>query len=194
MMYPEMRYPAPKRASSCPGDMHYFDSAQMLLRLQSEGCTRAEISRMTGLPMQQIAERMRLLELDDGLRSFLRGEDVPERIALSLLSLPDVVTRRRMAHRIVRERLCIRDSMLLVESARRKCRWQRREPPAPPARLVIRVIRDVRPYRNAIRDIAGQMLSAGVRATFTERRNGSLMELTVSYPLRRRRTERHQSV
>ena len=97
-----------------------------------------------------------------------------------------------MAHRIVREHLCIRDAALLVHSAQRHGRALQPEPP--PAQRVITAIRDVRLYRNAIRDIAEQMKTAGVRATFSERKTGGMQELTVAYPTRRRRTERYQSM
>ena len=188
MLYPKHRVapmPAPLP------ELHYFDSAEMLLRMQTEGCSRAEMARLSGLPVVHVINRLRLLELDEGLRSYLRQEGAPEGIALTLLRLPDPVTRRRMAYRIVRERLCIRDAALLVGSAGRRCQQL---PPAPREQRVITVIRDVRPYRNAIRDIAEQMKNAGVRATFTERKTGGMQELTVAYPARRRRVERFHAM
>ena len=96
-----------------------------------------------------------------------------------------------MAYRIIRERLCIRDAALLVGSAGRRCQHL---PPVQHEQRVITVIRDARPYRNAIRDIAEQMKNAGVRATYAERRTGGMLELTVSYPARRRRVERFHSM
>ena len=187
MLYQMLR-PAPKPE---PPPMHYLDSAELLHRLQAEGYSRADMARIAGVNVQQAAERLRLLGLDEGLRAYLRQEGVPERIALTLLTLPDPVTRRRMAHRIVREHLCIRDAALLVHSAYRRCP---RKEAHPPAQRVITVMRDVRLYRNAVRDIAEQMKTAGVRATFSERRTGGMQELTIAYPARRRRTERYQSI
>ena len=182
-----MMYQALPRPPAPPP--HYFDSAEALLRLQGEGRSLAEMARLTGLTIPQVTARLRLTTLDAGLRTLLRREGVPEKIALTLVALPDPVTRRRMALRIIRERLCIRDAALLVASARRRC--PRSEPPR---QRVITVMRDVRPYRNAIRDIAEQMKTAGVRATFTERKSGGMLELTVSYPARRRRMERYHSM
>jgi len=170
--------------------MHYLDSAAMLSYLHAAGNSLAELAQQTGLTAQQVVERMQLLSLDEGLRLTLRQEGVPERIAWLLLQLPDPLSRRRMAQRIIRERLCIRDAALLVEAAK-----NHRSVPAPSSgQHVIRVIRDVRPFRNAIRDIAGQMNAAGVRATFSERRTGGMQELTVSYPARRRRVERFHAM
>ena len=190
MLYLELPRIARLQKSEPPVEMHYFDSAEQLLRLQAEGISRAEMARMTGLTIPQLTERMRLRELDDGLRAYLRAEGVPEKIALILLRLPDPVSRRRMAYRIIRERLCIRDAGLLVQSAGRKMPNLQ---PQPPVQRIITVIRDVRPYKNAVRNIAEQMKTAGVRATYTERRTGGMQELTVSYPARRRRMERYRS-
>ena len=169
--------------------MHYFESAEELLRLQLQGKSLAEMAAYTGLTIPQLAARLCLTELDDGLRTLLKREKAPERIALLLLWLPDPVTRRRMAQRIIRERLCIRDAALLVQSARRQLPRQEATKPR-----VITAVRDIRLYRNAIRDIAVQMQTAGVRATFTERRTGGMQETTVSYPARRRRMERYHAM
>ena len=70
MLYPKLRS-APKPA---PPPMHYFDSAEMLLRLQAQGHSRADMSRLTGLTIPQLTERMRLIDLDEGLRAHLRRE------------------------------------------------------------------------------------------------------------------------
>jgi len=193
MLYPALKHREPRVRPCLPAEEpHYFDSADKLHRLQAEGYTRADMARMTGLTVPQVRDRLRVLSLDEGLRAYLRRESAPECIALLLLNLPDPVSRRRMAHRIVRERLCIRDAALLVHSAQRHGRALQPEPP--PAQRVITAIRDVRLYRNAIRDIAEQMKTAGVRATFSERKTGGMQELTVAYPTRRRRTERYQSM
>ncbi len=180
------------QALTCPPapPPHYFDSAEELLRMQGEGRSLAEMARLTGLTVPQIHARLHLTALDPALRTLLKRESVPEKIALTLVTLPDPVSRRRMALRIIRERLCIRDAALLVASAGRRAPVM----PEEPRQRVITVIRDVRPYRNAIRDIAEQMKTAGVRATFSERKTGGMQELTVSYPARRRRVERFHSM
>ena len=188
MLYSALFRPAPVKPRPMT-ELHYLDSAELLRQLRATGHTLADMAQTAGLTPPQVLDRLRLLELDEGLRVYLRQEGVPEGIALLLLRLPDQVTRRRMALRIVAERLCIRDAALLVDSARN------RRPPQPPAsQHVIKVIRDIRPFRNAIRDIAGQMNDAGVHATFTERRSGGMQELTVAYPARRRRTERFHAM
>ena len=189
MLYSALFSPLPTRPRPM-AEPHYLDSAEMLLHLRSAGYSLADMAGKAGLTVPQVMERLRLLELDEGLKAYLRQESMPENIARLLLRLPDPITRRRMAIRIARERLCVRDAALLIDAAQRKrpCSAEGHQ------RHVIKVIRDIRPFRNAIRDIAGQMNAAGVQATFTERRAGGIQELTVAYPARRRRTERYQAI
>ena len=177
-------------AGEMPLPLHYFDTAALMAQLRREGYSLAEAARLTGTPIARAPDRLALSQLEEGLQRYLRQAGAPEEIARVLLKLPDPVSRRRLARRIVGEQLCIRDAALLVRSALRSCR--RSEPPGRPQ--VIAAIRDVRLYRNAIRDIAEQMKTAGVRASFSERRAGGMQELTVAYPARRRRVERYQSM
>ena len=193
MLYPVIKHRKPRATASPPAEaMHYFDWAERLQWLQTQGHTRADMARLTGMNTQQVHQRLQLLALEEGLRAELRQSGAPEKIAWLLLALPDPITRRRTANRIVRERLCIRDAGLLVHAALQH--HPAPPPPDPSQRQVITAIRDVRLYRNAIRDIAEQMKTAGVSATFTERKTGSIQELTVAYSTRRRRTERFQSI
>ena len=147
------------------------------------------MARSTGLTVQQIEARMHLAVIEGELRTLLMAEHVPERIARALLTLPER-SRLSAAHRIARERLCIRDAELLIASILRRATAQ------PPQRAahrgrIITLIRDHRPYLNAIRDIAAQMKDAGVDATVTERKVGRSVALTVTLPTRRRRAARH---
>lgn len=192
MLYQELTRRKPRNHDRfVQAELHYFDSAQELRHLQVQGYTRADMARMTNLTVPVVNDRLRLSNLDEGLQTYLRQSGAPECIAVLLLALPDPVTRRRIAARIVRERLCIRDAGLLVCAALHR---QRAAPKELCRQHVIVALRDVRPFRNAIRDIAEQMKTAGVRASFTERRAGGMQELTVAYPVRRRRTERYHAM
>ncbi len=174
----------------------YLEQAMLLDALHHAcGMPLAELALQTGMSAAQVAARMYLAGLDEGMRSRLMAAGAPEGVALTLVRLPDEVTRRRVARRILRDRLCIRDSALLVEAALRRMGTLPQETERPVRRgRVISLVRDRRFYINAIRDITGQMRSAGVRADMTERRTAGMLEVTVSMPLRRRRMERYQSM
>jgi len=184
--------------------MHYLAEAEALRALcQTHGTPPERIAAALSIPTAAVEKQLRLTEFGDELRALLMEECVPLRIALVLLRLPDDAARLDAATRIARERLCIRDSALLVNAL---LKAQRHQPavaetesrPAgserPKGRRVISVIRDQRLFLNAIRNIAGQMQAAGFRATVEERRNRGQLEMTISVPMRRRRAARYQSM
>ena len=192
--------------------LHYLEAAKAMWLLNERyGMTRGALANMLGLHPQTLSEQIRLTTLEDELQAFLMDEGIPLCIALTLLRLPDAETRMSVAGRIAREQLCVRDAVLITMAnlTRRKVEcddgrgvYQEKKAALEHADdktqnitgRIIGVMRDRRLYLNAIRDIAGQLRTAGVDAVFTEQRCGSRLELTVSVPLRRRRAERYQSI
>lgn len=186
---------------ACAQPLHYLQQGKLLHALHREhGYPLAVLCSRTGLSAEAVLGRISLMQLDEALHAQLMATGAPEAIALMLLKLPDEVTRRRIARRVLRERLCIRDARLLVEAAlqhmppiARQTEAIREVPNALVTRgRVINLVRDPRPYINALRDIAGQMQQAGVHAALTEQRQGGLWEITISVPVRRRRANRRQ--
>lgn len=182
--------------------LHYLEEADALRALhERHGMSWGEMSRLLGMTVRSMMEQMRLTECGDELRAFLMEEGMPMSIALTLLRLPDGEMRMETASRIARERLCVRDAALLVASAQRGirrnnevCYREEEKESQNHTQNVIGVIRDQRLYINALRDIAGQMQSSGIRATMTEQQIGGRLEMTISIPLRRRRAARYQSM
>lgn len=186
--------------------LHYLEEAAAMCALNEQhGMSRGDIARLMNLHPQAVTEQMRLTSLDDELSAFLMEEGVPLCIALTLLRLPDERMRMTIACRIARERLCVRDAALLVSAALSRpntfdgvCFREKNEREQKNSqnhtRHVIGAIRDQRVYLNAIRDIAGQLRSAGVDAIVTEQRSGGRWAITVSIPMRRRRAARYQSM
>ncbi len=181
--------------------LHYLEEAEALRVLNEQhGVSRGDLAAMLGRHPQAVAEQMRLASFDDELAAFLMDEGVPMSIALTLLQLAGQ-QRINAARRIARERLCVRDAALLVSAMHAHTEKNKegikreylREIPIH-TRKVIGVVRDRRPYINAIREIAGQMQSAGLRAEMSERQEAGRYEITLSIPTRRRRTERYQSM
>ncbi len=179
---------------------HYLDAADMMRQLNTRyGMSREAIARSLGTTAQAVTARLSLMGLSEPLRAFLMEEGAPERIARALLRLPDEHRRMAIARRAARERLCIRDvEALITASLTRRCpalavdapprrvrnrRVDRLHPSAPPpGRRVLTLMRDTRPYINAIREITRQMRIAGVNATLTENDCAGLHEVTLRFP------------
>ena len=98
MLYSAMFAPVPPKPRPMR-ESHYLDSAEMLQYMRSVGYTLAEAANQCGITTQQAVNRLRLLELDEGLRAFLRQEAMPENIALLLLRLPRVLNWQMLPRR-----------------------------------------------------------------------------------------------
>lgn len=168
------------------GRMHYLEEAEALRDLTGAyGITRDALARSLGRTSATIAQKIRLMELDEDLRAFLLEEKLPERCARALLRLPDRHARMMIARQAASQKLCIRDVELLVSSA-----VSRLPVPPPPGGRTIALMRDHRLYMNAIYAIIAQMQEAGIDAKALERPVGEdSVELVLRVPTRRKRAE-----
>ena len=165
--------------------MHYLDEARAMAEVLDSGVMdRESLARSLGMTSASLREKLRLLELDEGLCILLVEQGLPERIARALLRLPDNRARMSIALQAAREHLSVRDVELLVASAQTKLPV----PPVPGGRTIT-LMRDHRLYLNAIRAIAAQMEEAGLNAQMTERTLPDAVEVTLRLPTRRRRSQ-----
>lgn len=161
---------------------HYLDEADALNRLSREfGLDRAQIAQRLGVSSQEVTARLTLTNLGKETREALRRYRLPERVALALARLPQEAGRVRIAERVAREGLCIRDVELLVTAA------QKRLPvPQIPEGRVLGGVKDVRPYLNAMRSLAEQMRAAGIPVEVEENTGGGKQRFSLVMPRRRR--------
>lgn len=201
------------------GRMHYLEEADALRALHEiHGMSWEAMARALNSEAALLREQSELAAIQDELKALLMEEGVPLGIALALLQLRDRRERFVMAERIARERPCIRDAKLLVAAAlhgrnrelKRPIKkndevyiWEemndvggKREKTQTDSvgRRMIGVVRDARLYFNSIRQITAQMQAAGFRVALAERRVGGEMEIVIRVPVRRRRSERYQSM
>ena len=72
--------------------------------------TQEELARKIGKSQSTIANKIRLLNLDDEVQSYLLNNRISERHARSLLRIPDKEKQVEMLHRIVDERLTVKQT------------------------------------------------------------------------------------
>lgn len=162
--------------------LFYLDLAEGVARLNQEfQLSRADIAAQLGESAVRVTTLARIGLLDEETRALLRTHHLSERTAEALTRLSDESSRLRIARKAVAERLDIREIELLVNTA------QRRLPvPQLPGRIQGGV-RDVRPYLNALRDVASQMQTAGLPVEFTESTENGRTTLTIQLLQSRRR-------
>ena len=83
--------------------------------LQIGDITQAELSKQLGKKQSTIANKIRLLKLDDEVKEALLNEKISERHARSLLKLYDRNDQKKMLERIINERLTVRQTDKEIE-------------------------------------------------------------------------------
>ena len=154
-------------------NLHYFEEAEAYARLLSQGMTQEKLAHRLGKSVSGVANKLRLLKLDDELRRFLWQQNLSERHARALLTLPDDESRRRVAEKAAENHLTVRETEALA------LRYQKRLPVAPPARKIISLVQDHRLYVNALRSIVDQMRQTGLRAEMESAEDGDWISLRI---------------
>lgn len=139
-------------------NLHYLEEAEAYQRLIDQGMSQEMLARRLGKSASAVSNKLRLLKLDEQVRRVLMEENLSERHARALLSLPDGRARLRIAQQAARQQLSVKEVEALVRRA------QRCLPVPPPGRRVISLVRDYRLYANAVKSVVRQMQSTGIPA------------------------------
>lgn len=160
-------------------NLHYLEEAEAYAELIRGGMTQDLLARRLGKSVSGVSNKLRLLKLEPELRRYLLEEDLSERHARALLSLPDAAGRMRIARAAAEKHLTVRETEGLIRKA------QKRLPVPPAPRKVITLVRDHRLYVNAIKSVVAQMQESGADASCTVSENDAWVEMTVRLPKRR---------
>lgn len=154
-------------------DLHFLDEAEGYRRLLDEfRLTQAELARQVGRSQSGVANKLRLLQLEQDVRERVRAEGrLSERHARALLKLPPGESRRRAVEAFGSGGMSVRSAEAWVERELRH--------PSNARRRVVRVVRDVRIFLNAFRQAAGALRQAGFRVDLAEEDRGDVWEITV---------------
>lgn len=90
-------------------DLTAIEEARSYKSLLDKGyLTQEQLAKRMGLSQPSIANKLRLLNLDEEVQQALLEEKISERHARTLLSLNDKAAQREWLHRIINERLTVR--------------------------------------------------------------------------------------
>ena len=90
-------------------DLTTIEEARSYKNLLDKGyLTQEQLAKRMGLSQPAIANKLRLLNLDEEVQQALLEERISERHARTLLSLQDKAAQREWLHRVINERLTVR--------------------------------------------------------------------------------------
>lgn len=144
-------------------DLDFFEEAEGLARLLAEqNLTQEQAAATLGKTQSTIANKLRLLKLDPGLRTKIRKAGLTERHARALLRLPEEL-REAALSRILSQKLTVAATDRLVDRLL--------EPQPVPAPRKKAIVKDVRLFLNTVDRALSIMKTSGIpaRAEMQER-------------------------
>ncbi|MEW6523554.1 MAG: ParB/RepB/Spo0J family partition protein [Bacillota bacterium] len=158
-------------------DLCVLDEAEGYRRLMTEfRLTQEEVARQVGKSQPTVANKLRLLRLPEPVKKAIINGDISERHARALLRLEDPEEQVRVLGEILETGLNVQqtDDMIAGLVA------PPGDEPAPAARKQrIQVFKDLRIFKNSIRQVVMALNRTGVRAIMEEEDSGDHIRISV---------------
>ena len=162
-------------------DLDFFEEAQGFRRLIDQyGLTQEEAARKVGKTQSAVANKLRLLRLSAQNMELIRSANLTERHARCLLRLEEESDRINATNYIIEHDLNVSRSEQYIESL--LAQEQEPETTSGGGRKVVRLIKDVRCFLNALNRAVGVMVDAGVGATVEQQESDDGLTLTINIP------------
>lgn len=143
--------------------LHFLEEAEAYNRLIKEfGLTQEEVARQVARSQASVANRLRLLRLDEEVKAVISREMVSERHARALLRLPSGELQRLVIMEVVRRRLTVRETERLVDKV--LADTGNVKDVSGGGQSVIGVLKDIRILVNNFRGVVSMLRENGVPA------------------------------
>lgn len=143
-------------------DLHFLEEAEGYQQLiASFSFTQEELARRVGKNQSTIANKLRLLKLDAGVRQTVIAQNLTERHARALLKIEDAGVQMEILAGVKEKGLNVRETEDLIETHTESISREK-EKVATPKQTVVKIIKDVRIFINTINSVISQMKKSGM--------------------------------
>ena len=166
-------------------DLNFFEVAEGINRLmKSYNLSKIDVARRIGKKQSAVAEKLKVLSLDQEEKDIITKYRLTERHARALLRVEDTTVRRLILSEIITQGLNVTQSERYIDSvlkskSRNKTKNQK-------TRLVIK---DIKILENTINKAVDTIRSTGIDAVKTQCETEEFIEYTVRIPKTRPDTE-----
>ena len=144
-------------------DLHYMEEAQSYNTLLSTyHLTQEELAQRLGKSQSSIANKLRLLKLDESVKAALGGANLTERHARALLKLKETENQLEVVDKIVKKNLSVKETEQLVEKTLNRL-YDETADGARPRPRIVRIVKDYRLFMNTINAAITTLRDAGMR-------------------------------
>lgn len=153
--------------------MNMFDEANALSgTIKMRGISQSEMAKMLGVSQSYVANKLRLLNLDEGLRNKICEANLTERHARAILRLRGDEARRQALGIIIERGLSVAESEALVDLLH--------EPMAPRVEKNATALQKTESFKKNLGESVKLLRSFGIDASLTQSYYGKKLYITVT--------------
>lgn len=142
-------------------DLYYMEEAQCYeTLLKNYNLTQDELAKRLGKSQSAIANKLRLLRLDESVKQAMRESSMTERHARAILKLKGEKEQLKAIEKIKKDGLSVKETERLVDKTLNSL-YDRRENGAKPRPVIVRMVKDYRLFMNTINQAVNQLRDAG---------------------------------
>ena len=160
-------------------DLNFMEEAEGYHNLINDhGMTQEELARKVGKKQSTIANKLRLLKLNNNIKTTILQNELTERHARVLLKLPDDMLQEKALLSIIKKSLNVKKAEDLVEKMLEEVSATSEEPKK--NRMKGKMNYNI--YINTLKNAYKEILKAGCRVEYGQVDKGDFIEVTVRIP------------
>ncbi len=154
-------------------NLNYIEEAMGYLKLmQSFKLTQEALAKKLGKSQSTIANKIRILKLDESVRKMLLENGLTERHARALLKVDSAAEQKAMIAEIVKSNLNVSEAEKIITRDSEKKNTGKRKKKKP-------IVRDMRIVLNTIRETIKMLKKSGIQPEVTERVEDDYLEVKI---------------
>ena len=144
-------------------DLHYIEEARSYeTLLTTYRLTQEGLAERLGKSQSSIANKLRILKLDDRVKEAMISAGFTERHARALLKLREPEHQLAVINKVSSKKLSVKETEKLVDKTLDKL-YDERTDGARPRPMIIRMIKDYRLFMNTINEAVNQLRESGMK-------------------------------
>ncbi|RKD22242.1 chromosome partitioning protein, ParB family [Caminicella sporogenes DSM 14501] len=160
-------------------DLNFFEEAEGYYKLiNNHGFTQQELAEKVGKNQSTIANKLRILKLEDKVKEIILNNKLTERHARALLKLPDEQTRLEILQVVVKKNLNVKKTEKLIKNKLEELS----KPQQPERNQTIKSALNFRIYLNTLKNAYNAIVNTGLKAEYEQIDQGEYIKVVVKIP------------
>lgn len=162
-------------------DLHFLEEAEGFQLLLSEfGLTQEELAQRVGKNQSTIANKLRLLKLDNEVRKVIIDNKLTERHARALLKIEGSTAQLNILKTVIERGLNVRETEQLIQENVEEI--SREMSKKSPKQNIVKVIKDVRIFMNSINKVVADLKKTGIKVKYSQNQDDDYIIINMRIP------------